>query len=223
MRFVRVAFKTAAVGAGACRPLAARAESLAMLPTTSSLLLAGLSDPANAALWAEFDGRYRPVLFGFARRQGLDDQDAREAAQDTLVGFAMEYRAGRYDSDRGRLRQWLFALARTRIAGIKRRADRDRHQRGESVLEGLACEDRQLAEWEAQWRHALLRTAMQQLRTHSRMDARTLAAFEAVAIEGLPAEVVAREHGLSLDAVYAAKSRALQRLQEIVVDLEVDW
>ena len=50
------------------------------LTRTTSALLNSLRDPANGAAWGELDGRYRPILFNLARRAGLSDADAADAA-----------------------------------------------------------------------------------------------------------------------------------------------
>src|SRR5262245_26130520 len=42
---------------------------------TTTALLEGLEDAANAPAWQAFDQRYRPLLIGLARRLGLTDDD----------------------------------------------------------------------------------------------------------------------------------------------------
>jgi len=71
---------------------------------TTTRLLEGLCDPEDEALWCEFDAQYRPILVGFARRLGLNVEDAADLAQETLVRFVEAYRAGRYDRGKARLR-----------------------------------------------------------------------------------------------------------------------
>ena len=83
-----------------------------MQVTTTTVLLDGLYDPANSVVWRQFDQRYRPIIIGFARRLGLTDDDAADIAQETLVRFVKEYRAGKYDRTRGRLRTWIIAMVR---------------------------------------------------------------------------------------------------------------
>lgn len=57
---------------------------------TTTALLDGLVDPANAEVWDEFDRRYRPIIVGFAARLGLADADAADVAQDVLTRFLGE-------------------------------------------------------------------------------------------------------------------------------------
>ena len=52
--------------------------------------LDALLQEGQESTWAEFDARYRPVLFAFARRLALREEDAREAAQDVLLYLEKE-------------------------------------------------------------------------------------------------------------------------------------
>jgi hypothetical protein len=90
------------------------------LDRTTTALLTGLLDPANAAAWELFDRRYRSILVGFARNCGLKDNDAAEIAQATIVRFVEEYRAGRYDRTRGRLGASLRTQPRAGAWGGRR-------------------------------------------------------------------------------------------------------
>lgn len=187
---------------------------------TTTILLQGLHDPTDEAAWEEFDARYRPVLHGFARRVGLTDVDAADVAQETLLRFVREYRAGRYDRTRGRLRSWLLGIARTRIAQVGRDRARQRVVRGESAIDGMP-DDEGLAElWEAERRRVVLRAALEEMRRTSRANDRTIAAFEMLTLRQMPVAAVADELGVSAHDVYLAKSRMAGKLREIVDRLD---
>lgn len=197
-----------------------------MLPTTNSVLLESLlreDRDDSGGHWREFDSRYRPVLVGFARRLSLSEEDARELAQDVLVTFVEEYRGGRYDPGRGRLRAWLFAIARARVARLRRERARDAGRRGESALADLPDDGELTGLWEAEWRRAILRAGMEELRARSRVDGRSLAAFEAVTLGGRSTEEAAAELGMTANAVYIAKFRTLERLRAILARLEQEF
>ena len=83
-----------------------------MITITSTTLLDGLKDQGNAPVWSEFCTRYRPVIVAFARRLGMSEDDAQDAAQEALITFAAAYREGKYSRDKGRLRSWLLTLAK---------------------------------------------------------------------------------------------------------------
>ncbi len=192
------------------------------ITTTNTILLDGLHE-SDEAVWREFDQRYRPVLEGFARKLGLPHEDARDAAQETLTQFVCDYRADKFDRSRGRLRSWLFGIARHRILDSRRARAGRREWRGDSLLAELPGGEDAQAVWEEEWRAALLRQAMRELRDGSKIDPRTIRAFECFAYENRPAAQVATELGMTVDEVYVAKSRVLQRLRRIIDELNETW
>lgn len=194
-----------------------------MLTTTNTVLLEGLQDPGNESIWREFDARYRPVVQAFARRLGLDDADAADAAQDTLLDFVQGYRAGKYDRDRGRLRSWIFGIARHRVADVRRQSHRRREAQGESVIQRLPDEGDHDRIWEEEWRNAIIRQAMTELRTTTKINPKTIRAFELVAFGQRPPAEVAEELDMTVNDVYVARSRVLERLQRIIAELEETW
>lgn len=193
------------------------------LDRTTTALLAGLFDPRNAAAWEAFDRRYRSILVGFARNCGLKDDAAAEIAQETIVRFVEEYRAGRYDRERGRLGAWLVTIARYRILDQRRREGTAKVARGESAMVDLDDERSVTEAYEAERRQAVLREALDELRTSSRTDPKTIKAFEMLVYHGLSTQVVAQELGMSAHDVYLAKSRVAAKLREIVVRLEREF
>lgn len=190
---------------------------------TSTSFLEDLHDPSATEAWREFDRRYTPIITGFARHLGLGEADAADVAQETVVAFLSEYRSGGYSRDRGRLRSWLLAMARSRIALVRRRGVR--HSASLEVGEAPEpCDDRTLeAIWETQRRRELLRQAMDQLRTTTRIDARTIRAFELLCIHRMAPEVVADELGMQVRDVYVSKFRVAQRLRTIVASLQTAY
>ena len=105
-----------------------------MLTRTTTALLDDLADPANEAVWHDFDARYRPVLVGFGRRLGLGAEDAADAAQDALARFVRSYREGRYDRGRGRLSSWIIGIARNCIVDQMRTRAARHEERGISAM-----------------------------------------------------------------------------------------
>ncbi len=185
---------------------------------TTTRLLAGLADPGNAAVWAEFDARYRPILVGFGRRLGLGDDDAQEAAQETMAQFVRDYRAGGYDRARGRLRAWILGIARHRIIDVGRRAARH-PRRGTSALGELPDDATLTIMWDEECRQAVLRAALAELSTRGRMAPKTVQAFHMQVDEQRDPTDVARLLGMSVRAVYLAKHRCLERLRQIIDEI----
>src|SRR5947209_2872310 len=49
---------------------------MAEIPATRASLLVRLRDPRDEAGWREFVDLYTPLVYGYARKQGLQDADA---------------------------------------------------------------------------------------------------------------------------------------------------
>jgi len=177
---------------------------------TSTTLLEGLMDPANATIWRQWIDRYRPVVVRFARRAGVG-QDAEDVAQAALTDFARAYREGRYERERGRLRSWLLGIARHHVLRWRR------ERAGDPELVPLAAEraapDPLEALWDEEWRAAVVQQCL--LAVRGEFEASTLLAFERFVLGDHPAAEVARELGLSENAVFGAKRRVLRRLREL--------
>lgn len=197
-----------------------RAGPMHMLPITASItstaLLEGLYDAANHEIWREFDCRFRPVLVSFGRRLGLHAQDAADLAQETLLQFVRDYRAGKYDRSRGRLGAWLMGIARHRLQDARRAKLARREVRGESAIVTISDDSDLEAAWDAECRQAILEEALRELAESSRVTRQTWAAFRLHVVEQIPVEEVARRLGTTIKAVYLAKHRYLRRLREAV-------
>lgn len=193
---------------------------------TTTLLLEGLRDDGNAPAWTEFDLRYRPILMGFLRALGAREVDAADAAQETLLEFLRAHRAGEFVRGKGRLRNWLMSVGRTRWALARRRAGRRREvedgdaspERSGSVADPAAPSDDHV--WETERRRVILREAFDRLKSHSASDERTLEAFDLLVFRAVPPAAVAVQCGMTIEDVYQAKSRTTKRLRHFIEEVE---
>lgn len=184
--------------------------------TTTTQLLQALHDPRDEVVWRDFDARYRPIIYSIAQRLGLRPDDAAEVAQETLTEFVCDYRNGGYERGRGRLRSWIIGIARHRVTDVLRQRAKRREMRGDSAFEELPDDHRFAELWEAERERTILDLALRELRENTKTDEKTVRSFEMVAIEGVPADVVAAEAGMTVAEVYRVKNRITKRLREIV-------
>src|SRR5262245_9199805 len=84
-------------------------------PATRASLLVRLRDGSDAAAWREFVHLYAPVIYGFARKRGLQDADAADLMQDVLHSVARAVKRLEYDPRRGTFRGWLFTVTRNKV------------------------------------------------------------------------------------------------------------
>lgn len=184
---------------------------------TTTILLEQLQDAQDEA-WQRFTARFRPPMIRFARRCGLSEEQAEDAAQDTLVQFVERYRDGQYERSRGRLGSWLFTLMYNSIRSQRRDDARSPRQAPRVIdrttfFSALPDEASAARVWEQDWKHHAISICIDQLR--SEVSPSHFQVFELTTFREVPAAEVARQLGLTRDAVYQARYRVLKRLEEL--------
>src|SRR5689334_15580873 len=91
------------------------------VPVTDAELLRGCRD-GDARSWDELVGRYERLVYSVALRNGLDDEDAADATQNTFVALLNTLDQLQNED---RLAFWLMTVARRQAWRIARRRDRD--------------------------------------------------------------------------------------------------
>lgn len=184
-------------------------------PATRGSLLVRLRDGSDAVAWREFVRLYGPVIYGFARKRGLQDADAADLMQDVLRSVSSAVHRLDYDSNRGTFRGWLFTVTRNKIfnflEGRSRRVEGSGDSRVQQRLEQHA-DGHLSADWETDYQRSLAARAMESVK--GEFQPATWEAFLLTAVQGqTPGEAAARV-GLSVGAVYVAKSRVIARLRQ---------
>jgi RNA polymerase sigma-70 factor (ECF subfamily) len=190
-----------------------------MLPTSLGLL-ESVRDHANGDAWTRFHAIYAPYLFGWLRRQAVPAHDADDVLQDVLRVVALELPAFTHNRRPGAFRCWLRAILAHRIRDYRRR-QRSRWAAGGEVLdqlaEQLADERSDLAHaWEREHDQYVVRRMLAGI--EGDFQPQTWRAFWLVVVDGREPDEVADELHLSVESVYAAKSRVLTRLREVAAD-----
>jgi RNA polymerase sigma factor (sigma-70 family) len=193
--------------------------------STHSSLLVRLRDPHNRAAWAQFVELYGSLVYGFVRLRGLQDADAADLTQEVFQAVAQNVGHWEYDRQRGTFRGWLYAITRNQLARfLHRRSVQPQGSGDTSANQRLNEEPDPTAEpdiaWEEEYRKQAFRLACERVRPA--VAAATWEAFWQTAIEGREAAVVARGLGMSVGAVYVAKSRVLTRLSAEIRDMEAE-
>jgi RNA polymerase sigma factor (sigma-70 family) len=187
-------------------------------PLTRASLLVQLRDGANHAAWQEFAKLYGPVIYGFARKRGLQDADAADLMQDVMRSVSSAIARLDYDRNQGTFRGWLFTITRNKIFSFFS-ARRIRPQgSGDTTTNRMLDTQPDTQDgadgWEMEYQRRLASLAME--RVKSEFQENTWRAFWLTAVEGVAAAEVANQIGISPGAIYVAKSRVLARLKEEV-------
>jgi RNA polymerase sigma-70 factor (ECF subfamily) len=181
------------------------------MDSTSFSLLLRLRQPGDRAAWERFVDLYTPLLFHWAMRLGLQEQDAADLVQDVLLALLHKLPDFQYDPAKS-FRAWLRTLAVNKYRDSQRRRAAALHGGQSADLADLAVPDAAEAVWQAEYQRHLLGQAVRLMQ--SDFQPTTWKVCWALIVEGRPGAEVAAQFGLSLDAVYAARSRVLRRLRQ---------
>lgn len=189
-------------------------------PTRASLILR-LRDPADADAWREFVSLYEPLVYDLARRKGLQDADARDVCQEVLLTVARAVHRWDPEPARGSFRGWLFRIARNLLVNFLTRQHQPRGSGATSVQELLeaqpSADPSATALFEAEYRRRVFRWAADEIRNE--FTPATWQAFWLTAVAGMIPKEAASELGLTIGAVYIARSRVLSRLRQRIEEL----
>ena len=98
-------------------------------------LLQRLRDGAAAMAWEEFFARYWRLIHAWAKKRGCSEHTAEEIVQDVMLEIFRSRTVFRYDPERGRFRDWLFAVVRNVVARHRRRPSEQLRAHGSDRLD----------------------------------------------------------------------------------------
>jgi RNA polymerase sigma factor (sigma-70 family) len=189
-------------------------------PDTRHSLILRLRDSADEVAWREFATLYEPLVYQLARRKGLQDADARDLCQDVLLAVARA--ADRWDPDpsKGSFRAWLSRVARNLLINFLTRREQPGTGRT-SIVELLDAQTKPDPTathlFEIEYRRRLFQWAAEKIEQEFTPD--TWQAFRRTAVSGETPANVAQHLGMSVGAVYIARSRVMARIRKQVEQL----
>ena len=185
--------------------------------STSESLLLRLKSSDDQQAWSRFVRLYTPLLFYWARRTGLQTQDAADLVQDVLTLVFQKLPEFDYDKSKS-FRSWLRTVTMNKFRQWCRKRSLGAIDVTQSAWANVS-ERSSLAEstWDLNYQQALVARTMELLEPE--FQPQTWQALKEYAISGRPAGEVAEESGLSVWTIYAAKSRLMVRLREELTGL----
>lgn len=191
-------------------------------PSTSPTLLIELGMPdTKEAAWHTFLNRYQSLLYRWCRRWNLQHADAEEVSSRVLTSLARSLPAFRYDRAH-RFRAWLKTVVDNAVRNYLRESARRPGDRGsgdshvlnrlesletDEAIDPLVEELNEKLERERQVASEVVKRVRQRVAPH------TWEAYWATVIQGEPVQEVAARLGLTLAAIYVARSRVGKMLR----------
>jgi RNA polymerase sigma-70 factor (ECF subfamily) len=191
-------------------------------PETRESLLARVRDPQDEEAWCQFVAVYRPVIYRLARARGLQDADAQDLTQTVLASVARAIRNWEPNAERARFRCWLSRVVRNAAINALTRGPWDVPAGGTDMIQLLEqqpqLDDETQRDFDHEYQRAVFRWARDQIQGEFHVS--TWDAFWLTTVEGRNVDQAAAQLNKSLGAVYAARSRVMRRLREVVRQFE---
>jgi RNA polymerase sigma-70 factor (ECF subfamily) len=197
---------------------------------TRQSLLGRLKDWDDDKSWREFFDTYWRIIYSSARKAGLNDAEAQEVVQETVLSVAKKMKEFKYDPATGSFKGWLKQLTRRRIADQYRKHPKREVQMAadsgsasavspiEKLPDPALAADVIDAAWENDWRQNLLDRAVEIVKNE--VSPRQFQIFDLHVLRHQSVAEVATALGISRAQVHLAKHRVSALISKTVRRLE---
>jgi RNA polymerase sigma-70 factor (ECF subfamily) len=168
-----------------------------------------LRNGQESQAWPRFVKLYTPVLYGWVRSQGITSQEAADIVQEVFVLLVEKLPSLQYDQTKS-FGGWLRTVTMNKCRDHYRRGKHRPVQADAGIEPEVADNVQQFSV--AEYRQRLARRALEIMQ--SEFQPTTWKACWQAVMSNRPAEEIAATLGISVNAVYVAKSRVLRRLRE---------
>ena len=192
-----------------------------LIPTRQSLL-SRLKDWDDQESWQDFFNAYWRLIYQVALKARLNDTEAQEVVQETVISVAKEMPGFRYDPARGRFKGWLLQITRRRIADLVRKRMQAAGASGQAPVETVSAEHLESvcdstgsgleAIWDEEWERHLFNTAVENTKKQVKPDHYQL--FDLFAVQKWPIRKITQTLGVNAGQVYLAKHRVSRLLKK---------
>ena len=188
-----------------------------MLDTSLSLLDRLRQSPEDAD-WSRLIEAYSPLLRAWLMRSEVQAADADDLVQEVLLVVHRELPKFEHNQRRGAFRNWLRQIVVHRLRNFWRSRGRliavGNDSQLEEQLQQLEDDGSQLSQrWDREHNLTIARKLLELI--ESRFTESTRLIFRRLVVDGADADTVASETGLSLNAIFTAKSRVLRELRRL--------
>ncbi len=186
-----------------------------MAQSTRISLLQQLHGNQNSFAWSKFAHLYTPLIRQWVADLGIQDPERNDVVQDVFVVLLGQISSFQYDA-RKSFRGWLRTITINKSRDFLRKKKRVTEPKFFAQIDAAHQSETELLT-QQEYRDFLAQSALNLMQRHF---SRTTwqACWEHVA-KGRSAKDVAKELGISINAVYLARGRVLQRLKQELAGL----
>ena len=196
------------------------------LPTRQSLLQR-LKRWDDQESWRDFFDLYSGLLYSTAIRAGLNDSEAQDVVQDTIILVSKKMETFKYDPAVDSFKGWLLYLTRKRIAMEYRKRARGRPQQTSADIKKQKAEVEALPDpavpglekvWDEEWHQTMWDAAIAQVK--KQVALKQFQMFDLYVVKERPAREVAQALGVAVAQVYLAKHRVSALVKHELLQLK---
>jgi len=181
------------------------------MDSTNVSLLDRLRQPVDQNAWSRFVDLYTPLVYSWARRIGLQEPDAADLVQEVFVLLVRKMPEFVYDGHKS-FRAWLRTITLNKWRDCSRRLAARPHELTGDAAPDVANHGTEDSFAEVEYRQQLVARALELMQAEFQPN--TWKACWEFVVVGRPAAEVARQLGMSENAVHLAKARVLRRLRK---------
>jgi RNA polymerase sigma-70 factor (ECF subfamily) len=184
-----------------------------MHETRHSLLFRAQRGETEA--WKDLTDLYRPLILVWLKRQGVRASDVEDLSQEILLSVVKHLPSFQHSGQRGAFRSWLRTIVCSRTADYWRAIDvrtQATDGKGAAIQEIVDPESELNRVWDEEHDRYVIQCLLDLVQQN--FEPLTLQAFRRLTLDGISGAQAAQELGLSIHAVYLAKSRVLQRIRQ---------
>lgn len=188
------------------------------IPTRQSLL-SRLRDWDDKESWEYFFNTYSKLIYNAALRSGLNETEAQEVVQETVIKVAKQISDFEYDPSKGSFKGWLLKITQWRVSDqFRKRRDRPPAPGEAETSIAEAATYGFESKWEELWSENLLEVAMD--RVKKRADPREFQMFEMAVKREWPPLKVAQKLKVTRARVYYARHKISRLVRKEMEKLE---
>ena len=189
--------------------------------STSHSLLDQVRRGPDGLAWQRWHAIYEPLIVGWLRKHHLVPADRDDIVQDVLTVVVRRVPEFEHNGRVGAFRNWLKTITINCLREHWKQRDHPLRAAANKTLDDWADDHGSLSQmWDLEHDRHLVQKLLTLLQPEFAAD--TWQAFQRVVINGEQAADVAKTLGITLNAVYIAKSRVLTRLRQEAAGLVDD-
>lgn len=168
--------------------------------------------------WKDFYETYKPLVYLRANDLHLNETEKEELVQLVMTDFFDRSKTFVYDKSKGRFRDYLKRIITHKAYDLmrKRKDGTVSMETATSEVENISAEAED--HWQKEWENHILRMATNELREE--VSPIVFQVFALLERQKKSVQQVATGLGITPDAVYSCKHKALKKLQSIIKKID---